>query len=95
MPSMKLTADNVERAKPSATLTEILDLDPKARGLALRITPAGMKSWTLRYRLETGERKRITLGQYPAMSLSKARDAVAIDRPPSSGPVRMLVHGRA
>ena len=78
MPSMKLTADNVERAKPSATLTEILDLDPKARGLALRITPAGMKSWTLRYRLETGERKRITLGQYPAMSLSKARDAVAM-----------------
>lgn len=78
MPSMKLTADSVERVKPSATLMEIVDLDPKARGLALRITPAGKKSWTLRYRLATGERKRITLGQYPAMSLSKARDAVAL-----------------
>jgi integrase len=78
MPSLKLTADNVERAKPAARLIELLDADPKARGLALRITPAGIKSWTLRYRLPTGERKRITLGSYPAMSLSKARDAVSL-----------------
>jgi integrase len=78
MPSLKLTAENVERAKPSARLVELLDADSKARGLALRITPSGIKSWTLRYRLPTGERKRITLGGYPAMSLSKARDMVAL-----------------
>jgi integrase len=75
---MKLTAEIVERAKPGVDLIELVDLDPRARGLALRITPRGIKSWTLRYRLPTGERKRITLGKYPAMSLSKARDAVAL-----------------
>lgn len=37
-----------------------------------------LKSWILRYRLPTGERKRITLGAYPAMSLSKAQDTVAV-----------------
>jgi hypothetical protein len=75
MPSLKLTADIVERMKPGATLIELVDLDPRARGLALRIAPSGIKSWTLRYRLPTGERKRITLGNHPAMSLGKARDA--------------------
>jgi integrase len=78
MPSLKLTAEIVERAKPAPDLIELVDLDARARGLALRITPSGIKSWTLRYRLPTGERKRITLGAYPAMSLSKARDAVAL-----------------
>jgi integrase len=78
MPSLKLTAEIVERTKPGPTLIELVDLDPRARGLALRITPSRIKSWTLRYRLPTGERKRITLGNYPAMSLSKARDAVAL-----------------
>jgi hypothetical protein len=78
MPSLKLTADIVERMKPGPTLIELVDLDPRGRGLALRIAPSAIKSWTLRYRLPTGERKRITLGNYPAMSLSKARDAVAL-----------------
>jgi integrase len=78
MPSLKLTADIVDRAKPGQALMELIDLDPRARGLALRITPSGIKSWTLRYRLPSGERKRITLGNHPAMSLSKARDAVAL-----------------
>jgi integrase len=78
MPSLKLTADIVERMKPGPTLIELVDLDPRARGLALRIAPSAAKSWTLRYRLPSGERKRITLGNYPAMSLAKARDAVAL-----------------
>lgn len=78
MPKLKLTAEIVERARPTATLVELLDTDAKARGLALRITPAGVKSWSLRYRLKDGQRKRTVLGAYPAMSLSKARDRVAI-----------------
>jgi hypothetical protein len=53
-------------------------LDTEKRSLALQITSSGVKSWILRYRLPTGERKRITLGAYPAMSLSKARDTVAV-----------------
>ena len=74
MPDLKLTAEIVERAKPSGRLVEFLDTNPRARGLALRIMPSGAKSWTLRYRLPTGDRKRITFGNYPAVSLSQARD---------------------
>ena len=74
MPDLKLTAEIVERAKPSGRLVEFLDTNPRARGLALRIMPSGAKSWTLRYRLPTGDRKRITLGNHPAVSLSQARD---------------------
>jgi integrase len=72
MPSGKLTAGQVERARPGATLREVRD----SEGLTLRILPSGAKTWSLRYRVkETGERKRITLGTYPALSLSKAREA--------------------
>jgi integrase len=74
MPALKLTADRVERAKPGAALIELADA--LSRGLALRISPGGVKSWSLRYRLPNGERKRITLGAYPGMSLARARAAV-------------------
>jgi integrase len=76
MPSLKLTADKVERAKPGAALSELADT--LSRGLALRISPGGVKSWSLRYRLPNGERKRITLGAYPGMSLAKARSAAVM-----------------
>jgi integrase len=88
MPTLSLTAEFVERAKPSAQLTEIRDA--KSPGLALRITPSGAKSWTLRYRLASGRQRRISLGRYPAVSLAKARDralatltAVAEDKDPA------------
>ncbi len=49
--------------------------DTKVRGLALRTTPAGGKSWTLRYRNDDGRQQRLNLGRYPAVSLSVARMA--------------------
>jgi integrase len=88
MPTVFLKAEFVERAKPSSRLIEIRDA--KSPGLALRITPSGSKSWTLRYRLASGRQRRISLGRYPAVSLAKARDralatltAVAEDRDPA------------
>jgi integrase len=79
MPTRKLTAEFVERTKPGAALIEFIDKDVRGRGrLMLRITPAGDKGWSLRYRLPNGERKRIALGTYPAVSLAKARDAAAL-----------------
>jgi len=42
-------------------------------GLKLRITPKGQKSWTLRYRTPAGDRRRYTLGRYPALKLKAAR----------------------
>lgn len=64
--------------------------DDLVRGLSLRVTGAGAKSWALRYRTEAGHQRRLTLGTYPALSLSKARDeaikalgAVAVKRDPA------------
>jgi integrase len=43
-------------------------------GLALRVTPTGAKSWSLRYRRKSdGKRQRMTIGSYPAYSLAEAR----------------------
>lgn len=47
--------------------------DAKVRGLALRVSPAGGKSWTIRYRLHDGRQRRLTIGPYPALSLAEAR----------------------
>jgi integrase len=42
-------------------------------GLELRVSPDGRKSWSVRYRLKGGERKRETYGVYPALGLADAR----------------------
>ena len=55
-------------------------------GLRIRVTPRGAKSWSVVYKIvgdrtsdktgrpRTGSQKRITLGRYPAMPLSEARE---------------------
>ncbi len=55
-------------------------------GLRIRVTPRGVKTWSVVYKMagertskitglpRTGSQKRITLGRYPAMGLSEARD---------------------
>ena len=75
MPKILLNADICERTKPTEKLVELVDTHPKAAGLSLRVTPAGAKTWCVRYRLPvTGERRRENLGAYPALSLSLARE---------------------
>lgn len=49
--------------------------DSKVPGMALRVSPAGRKTWTLRYRTAEGDQRRLTLGTYPTLSLSQARDS--------------------
>ena len=41
-------------------------------GLLLDVTPAGVKSWVFRYRLN-GKREKLVVGRYPAVSLKEAR----------------------
>ncbi|TPV92811.1 MAG: DUF4102 domain-containing protein, partial [Myxococcales bacterium FL481] len=41
-------------------------------GLRLRIKKSGVASWTLRYRVDTGQR-RVTFGRYPILGLGEAR----------------------
>jgi integrase len=46
--------------------------DSKAQGLALRVTPAGTKTWCFVYRSK-GKPQWLTLGSYPAVPLADAR----------------------
>jgi hypothetical protein len=47
-------------------------------GLTFTLSAAGTAAWVLRYSLG-GERKELTLGRYPEMSLAKARDRVDVE----------------
>jgi integrase len=46
--------------------------DGGCRGLSIRCTTAGAKTWTFAYKLN-GRMRRITLGEFPALSLGEAR----------------------
>ena len=53
--------------------------DSKTRGLNLRITPRGVKAWSVVFTSpKDGKRARLSLGSYPATPLAKAR-ALAIE----------------
>jgi integrase len=45
--------------------------DAQVSGLALRVSQSGHRSWTFHYTLD--KRRRLTFGNYPAISLSSAR----------------------
>ncbi|MCE7028919.1 tyrosine-type recombinase/integrase [Jiella avicenniae] len=79
MPRKSLTTRFVETVKVE-TRTDFWD--DVVRGLVLRVSPTGVKAWTVVYNREAdGEKRRVTLGKFPALSLEKARrkalDAVA------------------
>lgn len=44
-----------------------------ARGLSILVQPKGLKTFVVRYRAESGVRRRIILGDFPALSLADAR----------------------
>ena len=67
---MALTHLKVERSGPRKKLYEEGD----GGVLYLRVHPTGNKSWLFRY-VFGGERRRMTLGSYPSMSLAEAREA--------------------
>jgi integrase len=67
-----LSDPQVRRLRSGSTPIEVRD--GHARGLILQILPSGRKLWTVRYRYR-GLQRRLTLGEYPTMSLAKARDA--------------------
>jgi integrase len=52
--------------------------DTIAKGLSLRVTKAGAKSWSLLFTAADGKRARATLGGYPAIGLADAR-ALAVE----------------
>ncbi len=68
-----LTDRQVAAIKPTTTRVEYVD--EKVPGLALRVTPNGAKSWTVRYR-HRGRLRRLTLGSASVIPLVKARERV-------------------
>jgi len=60
----------VDSLKPGPKPIEYRDTE--ARGLVLRVEISGRKSWAVRYRFNTKER-RFTIGPYPEVKLSDAR----------------------
>ena len=77
MPRIALTDRFCLGAKSKTPQTDYFDSNTP--GLALRVSSAGYKSWTLHYTSpRTGKRTRYKLGTYPAMALAKARrEAIA------------------
>ena len=69
---MALTELAVKRLSKKAKTFEVLD----AGGLYLRIAPSGLKSWVFRYSFD-GRQLRVTLGQWPGIGLTDARQKAA------------------
>ena len=70
---MPLTDLWVRKIPPKTQRFEVLD----GNGLYIRVMPTGRKSWVFRYNFE-GNARRMTLGSYPTMTLSQAREKHAL-----------------
>ena len=66
---MKLTDAQIKHAKPKAKQYKLSD----GRGMYLLVKPTGSKLWRFDYRFK-GNRKTISLGTYPEISLKGARE---------------------
>jgi integrase len=71
MAKTKLTARTVQSLKPGEKRIQLFDADQK--GLAIRVAPSGVKTWSVVYKWN-GRMLRHTLGTYPAVSLAAARE---------------------
>ena len=67
---MPLNDRQIKNAKPATKPYKLAD----GGGMFLQVTPAGGKLWRLKYRID-GKEKLLSIGKYPAVSLSEAREA--------------------
>jgi len=69
---VRLTDAAIKALKPRENVYDVYDDDVKCFGV--RVTPAGVKSFTFFYRLgDRRKKKRINLGEYPHVTLADAR----------------------
>jgi len=68
----ELNARQVESAKNDGSADFVTLKD--GNGLELRVRSSGLKTWLVRYQFQ-GKRKTPSIGEYPSMSLAKAREA--------------------
>lgn len=67
-PQMSLNDSKIRNLKPSSRPVKLTD----SHGLYLLVNPAGSRIWYLKYRF-SGKESRVSLGAYPLISLSQAR----------------------
>jgi len=72
---MKLTLNRIDSLKCPEGKRDTLVFDHDQRGLGVRITAGGGKTYLAQYNWH-GQKRRIPLGSCSALSLAKARDAV-------------------
>ena len=71
-PLPNLTAKHIESLRPAERMITVPDgLTP---GLELYVTPGGAKTFSIRYTLDDGTRRRMNLGRWPALGLAVARE---------------------
>lgn len=68
---MGLTNLQIKNAKPKDKDYKLYD----GNGLFLLVTKAGGKYWKMRFKYQ-GKEKKLSIGDYPAMTITEARDAV-------------------
>ncbi|MEP9348570.1 tyrosine-type recombinase/integrase [Xanthobacter sp. KR7-225] len=77
--SAKITKRMVDAAQPSGA--QFFIWDSEVKGFALRVTPAGVKSYILQYRTPEGRSRRLTIGKHGSPwtvdeAREKAREAL-------------------
>lgn len=72
MPKVDLSDRFIAGLRPEAKAADYFDA--RTKGLNLRITPPGVKAWSVIFTSpRDGKRARLSLGSYPATSLATAR----------------------
>src|ERR1700676_721974 len=74
--AMKLTEGKIETLAVESGGKDRLVFDDAQRGLAVRVTAGGGRTYLVQYTLH-GHKWRVPLGAYSALSLAKAREAAA------------------
>ena len=87
---MKLTLVRIDNLKCPPGKRDMLVFDDEQRGLALRVTSSGGKSFLAQY-TSHGQKHRIPLGSCSGISLTKARDAVCAIQSALRRPEQALV----
>ncbi len=73
------TVRSLEAVKPPKS-GRVESWDEDVRGLGLRVSASGRKTWVLMYRVRGDKRlRRATLGTYPTLTLADARDQARAD----------------
>lgn len=75
--NINFTKTAIESAKPPAPGQRLVLLDTKTVGLQCRVTPAGVKTFSMFRRVKGGPPERITLGRFPDMTIGMARAEAA------------------